>query len=115
MSISRRDLLKFSISSVLGAVVTPFVFSQSGLGAPAAKGLAVDPKLDGTVTYNAGWVVPLEDRAGLLELEAKKNKEHEELKKGKSAEVVSAEPPKEKPKSFMDKVQGFVGKVKNFF
>ena len=59
--------------------------------------------------------MPLEDRAGLLELEAKKNKEHEELKKGKPAEVVSAEPPKEKPKSFMDKVQGFVGKVKNFF
>lgn len=115
MSINRRDLLKFSISSVLGAVISPFVFAQSGSGTSSVKGLATDPKLDGTVTYNAGWVVPLEDRAGLLELEAKKNKEQEEFKKSNPAEVVNAEPPKEKPKSFMDKVQGLVGKVKNFF
>ena len=67
------------------------------------------------MTYNAGWVVPLEDRSGLLELEARKNKEFEELKKSKGPESAPAEASKEKPKSWADKFQSVIGKVKSFF
>jgi hypothetical protein len=116
MSIDRRDLLKLSASSLLLTILSPFASAQPVSGAPiSSKGAQVDAKLDGTVTYNAGWVVPLEDRAPLLELEAKKNKEQEELKKNKVVEPVNSEQPKEKPKSFADKFQGFIGKVKSFF
>jgi hypothetical protein len=114
MSISRRDLLKLSLSSVFTVAMSPLALAQSSSASIASKGV-VDAKLDGTITYNAGWVVPLEDRAPLLELEAKKNKEQEELKKGKMVEAVNPGSPKEKPKSFADKFQGFIGKVKSFF
>ena len=116
MSINRRDLLKLSVSSLLLTIISPFASAQPVSGVLISnKGALVDAKLDGTITYNAGWVVPLEDRAPLLELEAKKNKEQEELKKGKMVEAVNPGSPKEKPKSFADKFQGFIGKVKSFF
>lgn len=116
MLISRRNLLKLGTVPLLSMFISPFVRAQSvSDGAALGAGKVAKPPLDGNVTYNAGWVVPLEDRPGLLEIEARKNKEFEELKKSKGPEPAPSEPPKEKPKSFSDKLQGILGKVKSFF
>ena len=116
-SFSRRQVLKIGLGSVLGLLIGPEVLAQSSkpvnsVGA-ATQGAA---KVDGVISYNAGWVISLEDKAPLLEIEAKKNKEQEELAKqkaGKSSDVSTQV--KDKPKSISDKLQGFVSKVKSYF
>ena len=114
MKIHRRDLLKLGVGSLLVALMSPFVYGQSSASNASKTADLSKSAVDGTVTYNAGWVVPLEDKAGLLDLEAKKTKEKEELNKQKTgATDVSAA--KEKPKTFSNKIQDIFTKVKNFF
>lgn len=115
--LNRRQVLKLGVGSFLAALMNPIVFGQS-TKPPVGSGAVIDgsSKVDGVVSYNAGWVIPLEDKAPLLEVEAKKTKEQEELAKqkaGKSADALA--PAKDKPKSISDKLQDFVSKIKAYF
>ena len=133
MQITRRSILKLATSSVVG-YLAPWLgksaFAQTTksvskeVGAPSAATIA--PKLDGTVSYNAGWVINLEDRAELLEVEAKKTKLQEEKKAQKKPEqpnkievpvTTSAptEPTKESSKDWSARWNKWVGKVKEWF
>lgn len=109
---NRRELFKLSIGAALTALVTPFVIGQSSPSDKVIPGNYQLPanKLNDTVTYNAGWIVPLEDRAQLLELESKKSAEQ---KVAKPADQATAA--KDKPKTIADRYQEFIGKIKNFF
>ena len=122
MKINRRQILQLGAGSLLAMLASPFmgssVFAQGGKS-PVATAAAADSsaaKLDGNVTYNAGWVVPMEDKAALLEVEAKKTKEREALAKQKAGNGPEGSvPPKEKSKSVADRFQEVLGKIKNLF
>lgn len=116
-TLGRRQALKLGASSLLAVVVSPIVFGQPAKSS-AASSTAVQgaPKVDGVVSYNAGWVINLEDKAPLLEIEAKKTKEQEELAKQKAGKTSDANAQvKDKPKSLTDKMQDFVSKIKAYF
>lgn len=114
--ISRREILKLGFSATITALVSPFVMGQASDKVVTGDFQLPANKLNDTVTYNAGWVVPLEDRAQLLELESKKAKEQEELAKQKGVKTGDqAAATKDKPKTIADRYQEFVGKVKSFF
>jgi hypothetical protein len=107
---NRREILKLSLSATITALVSPFVMGQASDKVVTGNFQLPVNKLNDTVTYNAGWIVPLEDRAQLLELEAKKSSEQ------KAAKPVDPTPAvKDKPKTIADRYQEFVGKVKSFF
>ena len=132
MSITRRSLFKLLAGSAVG-YLAPWLghsaFAQTTkpvskeVIAPAA---AIAPKLDGTVSYNAGWVINLEDRAELLEVEAKKTKLQEDKKAQKKPEQpiktdapvssasVPAAAPKEPSKDWSTRWNKWVGKVKEW-
>ena len=115
---NRRELLKLSLGTAIATLVSPFVVGQPSGSDKVVPGNFQLPanKLNDTVTYNAGWIVPLEDRPQLLELESKKSKEQEDLAKQKGAkpadQIAGA---KDKPKTISDRYQEFIGKVKSFF
>ena len=113
---NRREILKLGFSATITALVSPFVMGQASDKAIPGNFQLPANKLNDTVTYNAGWVVPLEDRAQLLELESRKAKEQEELAKQKGVKTGDqAAATKDKPKTIADRYQEFVGKVKSFF
>lgn len=120
MKIHRRQILQLGAGSLLAALASPFmgssVFAQ-GNKSPATVAADVSTaKLDGNVTYNAGWVIPMEDKAPLLEVEARKTKEREVLVKQKAGTNPEGTPSaKEKSKSVADRFQEMLGKIKNFF
>jgi len=112
---NRRQILKLGLSSTILAMVSPWVMGQSGK-APTAVSNPSSAAVEDTIAYNAGWVIQLDDKARLLEIEARKNQEKEDLvkqKAGKQGDGTAA--PKEKSKSIGDKMQDWVGKIKNFF
>jgi len=135
MQITRRSILKLATSSVVGYLVpwlAKSAFAQTTKSVskevitPSATAIA--PKLDGTVSYNAGWVINLEDRTELLEVEAKKTKLQEEKKAQKKPDQpikaeapvtpsvsVPAELPKEPSKDWSTRWNKWVGKVKEWF
>ena len=119
MKINRREILKLSASSLVAVLVSPFLSAQTNTtseGAGPKTGIAPSSVVDGNISYNAGWVVPLEDKSGLLDLEARKTKEVEELKKQKAGTAPAAAiGAKEESKSFSKRVQDIFGKVKNLF
>jgi len=112
---NRREILKLGFGSVVLALVSPWVMGQSSkTAAPVSSSNAA--VADDTISYNAGWVIQLDDKARLLEIEARKNKEKDELAKQKSTKSSDgASPVKEKSKTFGDKIQDWVGKIKNVF
>ena len=135
MQLTRRSILKLATGSVVG-YLAPWLgksaFAQTTksvskeVSAPSAAAIA--PKLDGTVSYNAGWVINLEDRAELLEVEAKKTKLQEEKKAQKKPDqpiktegpiTTSASAPiavlKEPSKDWSTRWNKWVGKVKEWF
>ena len=135
MTITRRSILKLATGSVVG-YLAPWLgksaFAQTTksvskeVGAPSAAAIA--PKLEGTISYNAGWVINLEDRAELLEVEAKKTKLQEEKKAQKKPDqpiktegpiTPSASAPiavlKEPSKDWSTRWNKWVGKVKEWF
>jgi len=133
MTITRRSIFKLTAVSVVGYLV-PWLgqsaFAQTlkavGKEAIAPPAAAIVPKLDGTVSYNAGWVINLEDRTELLEVEAKKTKLQEEKKVQKKPEqpiktdapvsaAASAPAPKEPSKDWSTRWNKWVGKVKEWF
>ena len=135
MTITRRSLFKLLAGSAVG-YLAPWLansaFAQTTKSVskevitPSATAIA--PKLDGTVSYNAGWVINLEDRTELLEVEAKKTKLQEEKKAQKKPDQpikteapvapsvsVPAEPSKEPSKDWSTRWNKWVGKVKEWF
>ena len=133
MQITRRSILKFASGSVVSCLASwlgKSAFAQTTkivskeVITPSAT--AITPKLDATVSYNAGWVINLEDRTELLEVEAKKTKLQEEKKAQKKPEqpnktevpvTTSAptEPTKESSKDWSARWNKWVGKVKEWF
>ena len=113
MKINRREILKLGVGVLTAAVISPLAFAQSNKTNGSAGGES-SPKLDGVVTYNAGWIIPLEDRPALLELEAKKNKDSE-LAKQKPAGATPPANAKENSKSIGTRFQEALAKVKSFF
>ena len=133
MTITRRSLLKLLAGSG-AAYLVPWLgqsaFAQTtkavGKEVIAPPAAAIIPKLDGTVSYNAGWVINLEDRAELLEVEAKKTKLQEEKKAQKKPDqpiktegpITPSAPvavPKEPSKDWSTRWNKWVGKVKEWF
>ena len=133
MTITRRSLFKLLAGSAVG-YLAPWLansaFAQTTKSVikevivPSAATIA--PKLDGTVSYNAGWVINLEDRAELLEVEAKKTKLQEEKKAQKKPDqpiktegpITPSAPvavPKEPSKDWSTRWNKWVGKVKEWF
>ena len=133
MTITRRSLLKLLAGSG-AAYLVPWLgqsaFAQTtkavGKEVIAPPAAAIIPKLDGTVSYNAGWVINLEDRTELLEVEAKKTKLQEDKKAQKKPEQpiktdapvssasVPAAAPKEPSKDWSTRWNKWVGKVKEW-
>jgi hypothetical protein len=135
MTITRRSLLKLLAGSG-AAYLVPWLgqsaFAQTtkavGKEVIAPPAAAIIPKLDGTVSYNAGWVINLEDRTELLEVEAKKTKLQEDKKAQKKPEQpikteVPITPsasapvaaPQEPSKDWSTRWNKWVGKVKEWF
>ena len=133
MTITRRSLFKLLAGSAVG-YLAPWLansaFAQTTKSVskevivPSAAPIA--PKLDGTVSYNAGWVINLKDRAELLEVEAKKTKLQEEKKAQKKPDqpiktegpITPSAPvavPKEPSKDWSTRWNKWVGKVKEWF
>ena len=107
---NRREILKLGFSAAITALVSPFAMGQANDKVVTGNFQLPANKLNDTVTYNAGWIVPLEDRAQLLELESKKSAEQKAVKPADQAAVA-----KDKSKTIADRYQEFVGKVKSFF
>jgi hypothetical protein len=116
MKMNRREILKLSAGTLVMALVSPFIAAQSNKSsAPLASELAAS-KVEGNISYNAGWVIPPEDKAGLLDLESKKTQERDDLAKRKAGSSVdSSTIPKDNSKSFSSRFQELVGKIKSFF
>lgn len=116
---NRRQLLKLGASSVFFTLVSPLVFGQAKVTTSMPSDVAVGSsvsKVDGLISYNAGWVIELEDKASLLEVEARKTREKEELDKQKSGNpVAKSGESTDKAKSVSGKFQEFLGKIKSFF
>ena len=136
MTITRRSLLKLATGSAVSYLAPLLlgnsVFAQTtkavGKEVIAPPAAAIIPKLDGTVSYNAGWVINLEDRTELLEVEAKKTKLQEDKKAQKKPEQpikteVPITPsasapvaaPQEPSKDWSTRWNKWVGKVKEWF
>jgi len=134
MTITRRSLFKLLAGSTvtyLAPWLGHFAFAQTTK--PASKEViapaaAIAPKLDGTVSYNAGWVINLEDRTELLEVEAKKTKLQEDKKAQKkpdqpiktdapvsSSASAPAAASKEPSKDWSTRWSKWVGKAKEWF
>jgi hypothetical protein len=113
MKINRREILKLSAGALIAALVSPLISAQSGKATDSGGAELAATKVDGNISYNAGWVVPLEDKPGLLELEAKKMKERDETAKQKAVDSNTSS--KENSKSIGKRFQEVFGKIKSFF
>lgn len=115
---NRRSILKLGLGALLLPLLSGGLFAQSTnvikpFGIMGANPDST-PRIDGIDNYNAGWITMLEDKPGLLELEAKKTRVLEEKSgKAKSDGVTTQAPLKDK--GVMGKVQDFFGKVKSWF
>ena len=119
---NRRQLLKLGAGSIVTALLSPLVFGQTKAAATATASSvdvaagSIASKMDGLISYNAGWVIQLEDKERLLEVEARKTKEKEELDKQKSGNLsVKTGDSVDKSKSLSGKFQELLGKIKGFF
>ena len=115
MKINRREILKLGGLSLLVTLAPSLISAQITSNVSTPKNLPLEPQLDGNVTFNAGWVVPLEDKTQLLDLESKKSKEKEAAVKKKAGESNQGNSAKDKPKSLADKFQDIWAKAKGFF
>jgi hypothetical protein len=115
MIINRRQILKLGSLSALAVFMPSLISAKTISNVSTPKNVLLEPQLDGNVTFNAGWVVPLEDKSQLLELESKKSKEKEEAAKRKAGESSQGNSAKDKSKSLSDRFQNIWAKVKDFF
>ena len=116
-SISRRSLLK--IGAISGALLALPLWNSSAVAQSASNvtSKVIDARPDGLVSFNAGWAIPLEDKAALLVLEEKKIKEAQAAAPVAGGANTSGanDPVKAPKKSWGDKAQDAWNKVKNFF
>jgi len=110
--VSTTALVASSFFSKLVGAQTADTKSPAPLTAPA--------KIEGNVGFNAGWVIPLEDKKALLELEAQKKKAAEA--KDASAKPAAPAAPaiteangKPAKKTWGEKAQGWLDSVKAWF
>ena len=116
MKINRREILKLSAGALIAALVSPLISAQSGKATSSVAPELAAAKVDGNISYNAGWVVPLEDKASLLELETKKTKERDDAIKQKSGAGADANAStKESSKSIGKRFQEALAKFKSWF
>lgn len=117
VSASRRSLLK--LGAVSGALLALPFWSGQAISQPVsgASSKTVESKQDGLVSFNAGWVVPLGDKADLLALEQKKIKEAQAAAPQQISPNASGSDGALKPanKNWMDKAQDAWSKFKGFF
>ena len=119
MKINRREILKLSVGALVAVLASPFLSAQTNtnpVGAGPKTGVVPSTAIDGNISYNAGWVVPLEDKALLLELEIRKTKERDDLIKQKAP--ASGDPSlatKESSKSLGKRFQEAFAKFKSWF
>lgn len=115
---NRRSILKLGLGALLLPIMSSGLFAQSSSAIKPVGIMGANPdstpRIDGIDTYNAGWITMLEDKPGLLELEAKKTKALQE-KTAKPAADTAAPASPAKDKGAMGKVQDFFGKVKGWF
>lgn len=116
---NRRSILKLGLSTLLLPILSGGLFAQSSsairpVGIMGANPDAL-PRIDGIDTYNAGWITMLEDKPGLLELEAKKTKALQEKTAKPVGDSAASPATPSKDKGVMGKVQDFFGKVKGWF
>jgi len=116
MQVSRREILKLGATTLFATLTSPFVSAQNSQSSSGNGGLPKNISIDGNISYNAGWVVPLEDKNALLELESKKTKEREDQAKQKSGtspgEMGNTQ---NEAKSFGKRFQEVLSKVKGWF
>jgi hypothetical protein len=115
---NRRSILKLGLGALLLPIISGSLFAQSNSGIKPIGIMGANPdstpRIDGIDTYNAGWITMLEDKPGLLELEAKKTKALEDKTAKPAGDAVAPTTPA-KDKGVMGKVQDFFGKVKGWF
>ena len=114
--LSRRSVLKAgAISAALLALPAwpTKVLAQASSAVSAKVG---SPKPSGLISFNAGWMIPVEDQKALLALEEKKNKEAQaaapNVPQAMDALVETAKPAK---KTWSDKLQDSWKQVKGYF
>ena len=116
---NRRQFLLSTTALVASSLVSKFVGAQTA-DSKSTTPLATPVKIEGTIGYNAGWVIPLEDQKALLELEAQKKKAAEA--KDASAKPAAPVAPaiteasgKAAKKTWGEKAQGWLDSVKSWF
>lgn len=115
-SIPRRSILKAgALSAALLALPawSAKVIAQTTSEVAAKAGSA---KPNGLISFNAGWMIPVEDQKALLLLEEKKNKEAQaaapQATQFTEASVDTAKPAK---KTWSEKLQDSWKQVKSYF
>lgn len=112
--VSRRALLKIGAASAALLAIPAWsgkVIAQTSNAIASKLG---SPKPDGLISFNAGWQIPVEDQKALLALEEKKIKEAQAAApKGTPVSADAQNAPIKR--SWSDKVQDVLVKVKNFF
>lgn len=117
VSITRRSLIKIgAVSSALFAIP---LWGNNAISQPASINLPKSSQTqpDGLVSFNAGWIIPLEDKPALLSLEEKKTKEAQATASQAAPSGIAGADNVTKPtnKNWKDKAQDVWSKVKSFF
>ena len=103
----------------MAVLASPFLAAQTNQASAAVgtnSSTVPSSAIDGNISYNAGWVVPLEDKTPLLDLEAKKTKERDDLAKQKgTGSGDSSATSKESSKSIGKRFQETLAKFKSWF
>lgn len=107
-AISRRSVLKLGVVSSALLILPLWGNRVLGQSTPGAASKAPE----GLVSFNAGWVIPVEDKPALLALEQTKIKEAQAAQPQSAAQNAPVKPAN---KSWTDKAQEAWSKVKGFF
>ena len=117
-SLTRRSILKAGSLSVILLALSSFqskVIAQ-GASVNTANTNQGSLKPNGLISFNAGWMIPVEDQKALLALEEKKNKELKaasvQAPQNPDASVELAKPAK---KTWSEKLQEAWKQAKSFF
>jgi hypothetical protein len=114
--LSRRSLLK---AGALSAVLLALPALPTKVLAQVSNAVAekmASPKPNGLISFNAGWMIPVEDQKALLALEERKIKEAQASSPQASQSTdASGDGAKPTKKSWTEKLQDNWKKVKSFF
>ena len=103
---SRRSLLKAGAISATLLALPAWSTKVIAQASSALSSHVGSPKPNGLISFNAGWMIPVEDQKALLDLEEKKKKEAQPVTQPTAADpVANAEATKPVKKSWGDKLQ----------